>query len=144
MKHFKSAVYQGSFDPLHTGHIDIITRASKLFDMLYVVVSFNVGKSQQTPVLKRFQQVKKTISKLKLANVKVMVNKSLTVHLLKQLKCNYIVRSVRDTQDFKYELELAQINHYLDQNIETLLFVADSKLKNISSRTIRETQHQID
>jgi pantetheine-phosphate adenylyltransferase len=115
-----------------------------LFDVLYVVVSFNVGKPQQTPVLKRFQQVKKIISKLKLSNVKVMVNKSLTVDLLKQLKCNYIVRSVRDTQDFKYELELAQINHYLDKNIETLLFVADTKLKNISSRTIRETQHQID
>jgi pantetheine-phosphate adenylyltransferase len=144
MKQFKSAVYPGSFDPLHTGHIDIITRASKLFDVLYVVVSFNVGKPQQTPVAKRFQQVKKAISKLNLSNVEVMVNKSLTVHLLKKLKCNYIVRSLRDTHDFKYELELAQINHYLDKNIETLLFVADSKLKNISSRSIRETQHQID
>jgi pantetheine-phosphate adenylyltransferase len=143
MKRLKSAVYPGSFDPIHSGHINVIKRACKLFDILYVAVSFNIDKQNQTPITMRTQRVKKIISKLKLKNVKVVVNKALTVGVLKQLKCNCIIRSLRDTQDFNYEMRSARINNYLDHNIETICFFADDKLKQISSRDIRESQRQI-
>jgi pantetheine-phosphate adenylyltransferase len=143
MKSIKSAVYPGSFDPIHPGHINIIKRASRLFNLVYVVVSFNFDKPKQTPLLERYQNVKTTIAKMHFKNVKVVMNKTLTVNALKQLKCNYIIRSIRDTNDFDFEMRSAKINHYLDHNIETILFFADKNLKNISSREIREAKRQV-
>jgi pantetheine-phosphate adenylyltransferase len=143
MKNIKSAVYPGSFDPIHPGHINIIKRASKLFDLVYVVVSYNLDKSKQTPLLERYQNVRTIINKMHFKNIKVMMNKTLTVNALKQLKCSYIIRSIRDTNDFECEIRSAKINHYLDNNIETVILFADKNLKSISSREIREAKRQV-
>jgi len=75
MKVCRNAIFPGSFDPLHEGHLDIIKRACKLFDKLFVVVSYNVDKPNQTNLIKRYQQTKKIIDDLKLKNVEVLYNK---------------------------------------------------------------------
>ncbi|MDR2369447.1 MAG: pantetheine-phosphate adenylyltransferase [Mycoplasmataceae bacterium] len=136
------AVFPGSFNPLHHGHIDIIKRAAKLFDCLYVAVSHNIDKKTTVNITKRFQTVKTKIAKLKLTNVEVVLNEGLTITLLKQLKCKYLVRSIRNLKDINYEINMAQNNYLLANNIETIFFVASSKLKDISSTNQRELSRQ--
>ena len=106
----KFAIFPGSFDPLHKGHINIIKRASQLFDVLYVAVSFNSAKKQDN-LDARYQKVVVKLKSLKLRNVKVVKNETLTVDKAKELNCKYIVRSVRDLKDYKYEMMIAQNNH---------------------------------
>lgn len=136
------AVFSGSFNPLHSGHIDIIKRAAKLFDSLYIAVSHNIDKKTKSSISQRFQKVKTKVNKLKLPNVKVVLNEGLTVDLVKQLKCRYLIRSIRSIKDISYEINMAQNNYLLANNIETIFFVASSKLKDVSSTNQRELKRQ--
>ncbi|MDR3163561.1 MAG: pantetheine-phosphate adenylyltransferase [Mycoplasmataceae bacterium] len=139
----KIAIFPGSFDPLHLGHEDIIKRAAKLFDKLYVAVSFNVSKKEQMPILQRFRRVKNKINELNIKNVIVVLNRGLTMTLAKKLHCQYIVRSVRNLKDYRYELTIAQAHYSLDQSIDTIFLVADSRLKQISSSSVRKLNQAI-
>ncbi|MCF0126265.1 MAG: pantetheine-phosphate adenylyltransferase [Clostridia bacterium] len=132
----KKAIFPGSFDPLHSGHINIIKRASKLFDILYVAVSFNSAKKQDNLDI-RFKKVDTKIKTLKLKNVKTVKNKTLTVKKAKELGCKYIIRSVRDLKDYKYEMMIAQNNHKLNKNVETILFFAEKDLQKVNSTSLR-------
>jgi pantetheine-phosphate adenylyltransferase len=138
----RKAVFSGSFNPLHNGHIDIIKRAAKLFDQLYIAVSHNIDKKASDDIEQRFKIAKTKVDKLKLRNVKVLMNKGLTIDLVKKLKCQYLVRSIRSVKDIGYEINMAQNNHLLSNNIETIFFVASSKLKDISSTNQRELIRQ--
>jgi pantetheine-phosphate adenylyltransferase len=138
----RKAVFPGSFNPLHSGHVDIIKRAANLFDFLYIAVSHNIDKRTALDINKRFKIVETKIKKMKLSNVKVVMNEGLTVNLLKKLQCKYLVRSIRNVADIKYELNMAQNNYLLANNIETIFFVASSKLKDISSTNQRELTRQ--
>ena len=140
----KIGMFPGSFDPIHDGHIDIIKRTSKLFDKLYVVVSINIYKKQVTDRNEIFLNVKKAIKQLKLNNVEVAINNELTIDFAKKHNCKWIVRSIRDKKDMQYELTMAQSNHYLDENIETLLLVANEKLKDISSSGMKMVKENIE
>lgn len=139
----KRAIFAGSFDPLHAGHIDIIKRASKLFDQLYIAVSYNTSKQNDPTLNKRYLKVlnNKVIKTLK--NVKVIKNSGLTIDLCKKLKCKYLIRSVRNLKDYGYELTIAQTNHYINDSIETIFFIASEKLKNLSSSQIRLAKKEI-
>ena len=132
----KKAIFPGSFDPLHSGHINIIKRASKLFDILYVAVSFNSAKKQDNLDI-RFKKVDTKIKTLKLKNVKTVKNKTLTVKKAKERGCKYIIRSVRDLKDYKYEMMIAQNNHKLNKNVETILFFAEKDLQKVNSTSLR-------
>ncbi|MDR0739742.1 MAG: pantetheine-phosphate adenylyltransferase [Mycoplasmataceae bacterium] len=138
----RKAVFSGSFNPLHEGHIDIIKRSAKLFDYLYVAVSHNINKTNILNINKRFQTVKRRIQTLKLSNVKVVLNEGLTVDLVRKLNCNYLVRSIRNAKDVNYEINMAQNNYLLSNKIETIFYVASSKLKDVSSTNRRELMKQ--
>jgi pantetheine-phosphate adenylyltransferase len=142
MKTMRRAVFPGSFNSLHEGHVDIIKRAAKLFDYLYVAVSRNIDKKDSFNVDQRLKTIQNEIKKLHLKNVQVVSNKGLTIDLLKKLDCHYLVRSIRGVQDIKYEINMAQNNYLLSNNIETIFFVASSKLKNISSTHQKELLRQ--
>lgn len=128
----KIALFAGSFNPLHKGHINIIKRAAALFDTLYVAISINTSKKNAN-LNESFNNVDKEIKKLKLSNVKVLINKGLVVDFAKKYHCKYLVRAIRNIKDAAYELNMTINNYYLDKNIETVLFVADQSLKKISS-----------
>ena len=134
----RNAMFPGSFDPIHSGHINIIKRCSKLFDKVYVAVSSNWYKKGASSLMTRFEKTKLEINKLHLKNVEVVVNKGLTVDFAKKHNVSFIIRSIRDSKDAKYEIDMAQVNHYLDNKIETILMLPQHELVNLSSTAIRQ------
>ena len=139
----KIAIYPGTFDPIHEGHINIIERSSKLFDKLYVAVSYNVDKPNQSNIDTRLKNVKKVIKKLHLKNVEAIKNIGLTIKFAKKLKCNFIVRSIRNSKDYAYELNIAKTHKMLDASIDTVLFISSKELSKKSSKNIKKIQQKL-
>lgn len=132
-----NAMFPGSFDPIHKGHLDIIKRASKLFNKLYVVVSVNDYKPQATSCKVRIAKAKKAVTKLKLNNVVVLGNRDLTVKFAKKHNVSVIVRSIRNSKDATYEMDMAKANNSLCKKIETVLMLPKSELVHLSSTALR-------
>lgn len=131
-----NAIYPGSFDPITIGHLDIIKRASKNFDTLYVAVMDNPNKHCLFNSKERVELIKKCTKDIK--NVKVVSDDSLTIDLAKKLKCKAIIRGVRALTDYENELALATANMQLDSSIETYLLVSKPELSFLSSSMAKE------
>ncbi|VEU65797.1 phosphopantetheine adenylyltransferase [Mesomycoplasma conjunctivae] len=128
----KQAIFAGSFDPLHEGHLSIINKALKIFDHLFVVVTINPDKSDASDIEARFLSVKEQLSDFK--NVTVIKNSNkLTAELAKELNIKFLVRSARNNLDLNYEMSLAAGNHQLNNDLETILFFPDYELIEYSS-----------
>ncbi len=134
------AMYPGSFDPIHTGHLDVIKRCSKIFDMLYVVVSINIYKNNSNTIQARLDKAKKVIQKLHLKNVLVISNKKLTTTFAKKNGISVIIRGIRNIKDTIYETNIAKANYRLNKSIETMFILPRKKLLNISSTAIKYYQ----
>ncbi|MCQ3915590.1 MAG: pantetheine-phosphate adenylyltransferase [Mycoplasmoidaceae bacterium] len=132
-----NAMFPGSFNPIHKGHLDIIKRGSKLFNKFYVVVSINDYKPQKTSCKVRIARAKQAIAKLHLKNVIVTGNNGLTVDFAKKHNISVIVRSIRNAKDATYEIDMAQANHSLNNKIETILMLPKAELVNLSSTALR-------
>ncbi|MPM97507.1 Phosphopantetheine adenylyltransferase [bioreactor metagenome] len=130
------AVYPGSFDPVTNGHLDIIDRASRLFDQLYVVIMQNPNKHNVFSVDERVDMLKSVTGKY--ANVGVMAQTGLTVNVAKQLQATFLIRGIRATMDFEMELQQATANMALAPELETVFFVTKPENSFISSSTVRE------
>ncbi|UUD37047.1 pantetheine-phosphate adenylyltransferase [Mycoplasmopsis californica] len=128
----KIAIYPGSFDPLHKGHLEIIKKVLKIFDKLIVIVSVNPDKENQTPVDERLKQVCDQLKGFK--NVEVIPNKNKLIgHIARDLGVEFIIRSARNKTDFDYELELAAGNNHVNEKLETILIMPDFEYIEYSS-----------
>ena len=132
----KIAVYPGSFDPITNGHLDIIDRASKLTDTLYVLVSLNTRKKYVFSSDERVNLVKRAVSHLK--NVVVVSSNSLTLDFANSVNASAIIRGVRNHNDFDSEMELFQFNHTINSNIETILLFPSANNLFLSSSSVKE------
>jgi pantetheine-phosphate adenylyltransferase len=132
----KIAIYPGSFDPLSNGHLDIIKRASKLFDKLYILVSLNPKKKYLFTDEERVEIVKKSCESIE--NVEVIATKKLVLDFARQVNACCIVRGVRNHNDFDSEMQLFQFNHTIDSNIETMLLFPSANNLFLSSSSIKE------
>lgn len=130
------AIYPGTFDPITVGHLDVIRRASKVYDHLIVAVMENRNKSCTFTDVERKQFIEKCVTDLD--NVEVMIGEGLTVELAKQKNCSAIVRGIRAVSDYESELALASANMKLDSSIETIFFVAKPELSFLSSSIAKE------
>ncbi len=133
------AVYPGSFDPLHNGHLDIIYRASKIYDHLTVAVLNNSLKKQLFNIEERLaivQAVTKDIS-----NVSTDQFEGLLANYLTQKKANVIVRGLRAISDFEYELQMAHLNRQLNAEAETTFIMTAATWSFLSSTNIKELAH---
>lgn len=130
-------LYAGSFDPITNGHLDIIHRAAKLFDKLYVAPMTNTSKQYlfTYPEKKAFIEHETT----DLSNVYVIDGKDeLSTKLAQQVGAEFMIRSMRNPDDFGYESGVASINKVLDKNIETIFLLANDKYATISSSMMKE------
>jgi pantetheine-phosphate adenylyltransferase len=130
------AVYPGSFDPLHLGHVDIIRRISKLYDEVTVLISKTPSKSYLFSDEERINLVTESLKTM--TNVSVDLYQGLTIDYLKQHNSKVIVRGLRAVVDFEYEMAMASMNKKMDSEIETVLVFASPEYYYISSRGIKE------
>ena len=130
------AVFAGSFDPPTNGHLDIIKRASGLFDSVDVVVSVNPEKKYMFSQDERLEMMKNLISDFK--NVSVHAYEGLIVNYAKEVNAKVLVRGVRSANDFAYEFDLALMNQNLNNNIETVFLQSKEKYTIVKSSSIKE------
>lgn len=132
----KTAIFPGSFDPVTLGHLDIIERASRLFDRLIVVILENSDKYATFSMEERLAFLRRNTAHL--PNVEVAGDHGLTVDFARKHAAVAIVRGVRSVKDYEYELDIASVNQHIAPEVETMLLYASPKYSYVSSSIIRE------
>lgn len=133
------AVFPGSFDPLTNGHLDIIQRASQMFDRLIVAVATNTGKKPLFSQSEKEAMISTAVADL--SNVSVMSIAGLTIDFLHQHDAHFIVRGLRNEQDFNFERDIANMNHMMATDIESVFLLAKPENAQISSSILKEIVH---
>lgn len=129
------AIVPGSFDPMTVGHVDVIERAARIFDVVVVMVMVNSEKEYMFTTEQRAQLAKLSCDHI--SNVKVLYSEGMLVDVVRELGANAIIKGVRTITDFKYEQVQAYYNRERNENAETLYLPCDQKLKKISSTLAR-------
>lgn len=132
----KQAIYAGTFDPITHGHLDIIQRASRLFERLTIAVAQNPSKQPLFSLTERVSLVEQACANL--ANVRVIGFSGLLVELANQEGADCLVRGLRGADDIEYEIQLAQLNHKLSGQLETLFLPPAVEWRYLSSTMVRE------
>lgn len=132
----RTAVYPGSFDPPTFGHLDIIERAAKVFDVLIVAVIRNTEKDSLFSADERIEMLSEMTSGI--ANVEVLHFSGLTVDLARERKAVALVRGLRAVSDFEYELTMAATNRKMYPDCDTISFMPAEQYMFVSSRLVRE------
>ena len=130
------AIYPGSFDPITNGHIDIATRASKLFDKIIIAVFDTPSKKLVFTTAERVDLVTKAVANM--SNVEVVAFKGLTIHFARQVNAKVMVRGLRMSADFEREFEMAMMNKKLDPDLELICFMANQDYQFLSSSLLKE------
>lgn len=134
--HKRVAVYPGSFDPVTMGHLDIIQRAARQFDVLVVAVLNNRSKQPLFSIEERMELIRRVTAHL--PNVEVDSFRDLTANYVRQRNAQAIVRGVRSVTDFEYELQMASTNHKLNPDAETVFMMTNPKYSYLSSSIVKE------
>ena len=132
----KIAIYPGSFDPITNGHLDIIKRASRIFDKLIVAVLTNAAKNPAFTFDERVEMIKTATRDI--PNVEVKSFDGLLVDFVKQENASVIVKGLRAVSDFEYEFQMALLNEKLAPEIETMFLATSDKYCFLSSSIVKE------
>ncbi|MEI7474940.1 MAG: pantetheine-phosphate adenylyltransferase [bacterium] len=130
------AIYPGSFDPLTNGHLDILERASKLFDRVIIAVLINPSKQPFLPIDDKIKLIQESVSCFK--NVEVDSFSGLTVEYARLKQANALIRGLRAISDFEYEMQMAQMNKSLYKDLETIFLTPKPEFNFISSSLVKE------
>jgi pantetheine-phosphate adenylyltransferase len=133
----RRAIYPGSFDPLTNGHLDIIQRASQLFDEVIVALLINPGKQPLFSLAERVE-ILQTVLKSNFPQVTVETFSGLLVDYARQRQAHAIIRGVRSSKDYEYELPMVLMNRRLNPQLDTVLLIAAEENSYISSSLIKE------
>ena len=132
----KIAIYPGSFDPITNGHLDILERATRVFDKVIVLIAINPNKHSRFSSEERLAMVKEAVAGFK--NVEVDSYDGLTVRYAKEHGATHLIRGLRAVSDFEYEFQLASANEFADSSIDMVFFMARGEKSFISSSAIFE------
>lgn len=132
----RRAIYPGSFDPITNGHLDVLQRASGLFDELIVAVARDNAKSSLFTVEERVELLQAATDHI--PNLRVMPFEGLLVDFARQQQAMALVRGLRAVSDFEFEFQLALMNRKLEPNLETMFLMPREELTYISSRLVKE------
>lgn len=127
----------GSFDPIHNGHVDIITRAARIFGQVTVAVSHNSSKKYRFSLEERLEMVRETFSFVDGVNVEALPTDMLLADYVRSKGSVLLVKGVRDTKDWEYEAPMASMNRHIAK-VETCFFASDPKHAHLSSSIVRE------
>ena len=130
------AIYPGSFDPLHNGHVDLIQRGSRLFDRIVVAILLNVEKAPLFSVDERVDIVRAVFREY--PNVEVDTFDGLLVEYARRKRASAIVRGLRAVSDFEYEMQMALMNRNLNPAVETVFMMPSETYTYVSSRIVKE------
>ncbi|MBP5489188.1 MAG: pantetheine-phosphate adenylyltransferase [Lachnospiraceae bacterium] len=132
----KVGIYAGSFDPITLGHLDIIKRASRITKKLIIAVLNNNAKKPAFSVEERLELIRKVTRDI--PNVEVMSFSGLTVDFAREQNANVLVRGLRAVTDFEYELQIAQLNHKLNPEVDTIFLTTSVEYSYLSSSIVKE------
>jgi pantetheine-phosphate adenylyltransferase len=130
------ALYPGSFDPITKGHIDIVSRASKLFDKIVIGIFATPEKNVMFSLKERVDMAKKAVAYL--PKVEVRPYSNITVEFAKEIKAQVLVRGLRMIGDFEWEFEMAMMNQMLSPGLETVCLMASQEYQFLSASLIKE------
>lgn len=130
------AIYPGTFDPLTNGHLDLLTRASHMFDHLVLAIAASPGKNTLFTLEERVALAKEVTQHL--PNVEVIGFSELMAHFAQSQNANILVRGLRAVSDFEYELQLAKMNHHLLPTLESVFLMPSEEWSFISSSLVKE------
>lgn len=131
-----SVIYPGTFDPITNGHLDIIERSAVIFPRVLVAVANSPSKKPLFSLEERMELVRQSVAHL--SNVEVFGFSDLLANVIKQHNISAIIRGVRTTTDFEYELQLAALNRLLTKGVDSLFFPPVEKWAFVSSSIVRE------
>lgn len=131
----RTAVFPGSFDPITNGHLDIVQRASQIFDQLVVAVGRNPEKAELFTAAERVEMIRELVSQM--PNVRVASYEGLTVDFVRQINADIILRGIRDGVDLRDELYAANTNLIIG-GVETVFLMASDKFSMTSSSFIKQ------
>ena len=138
----KIAIYPGSFDPITKGHLDVLSRATKMFDKVIIAVLNNPNKTPFISVKDRVELIKQTIKEEGIENAIADSFEGLTVNFAKEKGAKFLIRGLRAVSDFEYEMQLSQTNSAIAPEIGTVFLTTRPKYNFISSSIIKElTEH---
>lgn len=136
MSKVNRVVYPGTFDPMTTGHLDLVERAARLFDHVIVAIAASEKKKPLFPLEQRVALVQESVAHL--PNVEVKGFDKLLAFFCQEQKANVLLRGLRAVSDFEYEFQLANMNRNLDKSIESVFLTPSEHLSFISSSLVRE------
>jgi pantetheine-phosphate adenylyltransferase len=131
-----SVIYPGTFDPITLGHVDLISRASKLFSNVIVGIAIDTAKKTLLSAEDRVNLAKESLKQF--SNIEVIGFKGLLVDFAKEKKITTILRGIRAMADFEYERQLASTNQHLYKDLETIFMAPNEKFTHISSTFVRD------
>ncbi|HRH41001.1 MAG TPA: pantetheine-phosphate adenylyltransferase [Pyrinomonadaceae bacterium] len=134
----RRAIYPGSFDPMTNGHLDIIERASQLFDEIVIGVLSNPDKVSMFTIEERKKMIAEILPKTENCNLIVEDFSGLLVDYARKREIFAVIRGIRAVSDYEYELQMALMNRHLEPQLETVFLVANPNVSYISSSLIKQ------
>ncbi len=133
---YKKAIYPGSFDPFTNGHLDIVKKAAKLFEEVYILIGVNPLKKRSTDADRMKTAIERTLISLGIANCRVVVHDGLTAQFAKENGIGYMIRGLRNNLDYNYEENIAEVNKLINPELEYVYFRAENVA--VSSSMVKE------
>lgn len=132
----KIAVFPGSFDPITTGHIELVKRAIPLFDEIVIAIGVNSKKQYLFSLEQRLEWLEKVFEEE--PNIKISNFKGLTAHFANEIGAKYMLRGLRNASDFDYEKTISQLNTIVGNGLETVFLISSPEYSHVSSTIVRE------
>jgi len=132
----RKIVFPGSFDPITTGHVELVRRALDIFDEVIVAVGINTQKKYLFDLETRMNWLRDVFAEE--PRVKVDSFEGLTAHYCKRVKAHFLLRGLRNASDFDYEKTISQLNHIVGEGLETVFLISAPEYSHISSTIVRE------
>jgi pantetheine-phosphate adenylyltransferase len=137
----RTGVYPGTFDPITSGHMEVIRRSLRLVDRLVIGPHINIGKGPLFSLEERIEIIREDISEFQQSDrdrIQVVPFEGLLIHFARQVSAGVIIRGLRAVSDFEYEIQMANMNARMEPNVETIFLMASDRHQFISSSLVKD------